>query len=361
MFQQLSNLFLVNVLFLSLTNIIHSKPISMVITSPLTDLRASAHQAPTGIKGPALSRDIKGEGLGQISQLLFGEKIFAEHSLEFPGWIEATSLEQKDAEGNPMKGYIQKSHATEVQDFFQHNLVVTSQNARILLASGNKKITTSPLPFGTKLPGKHISERNYWLIMFSNDLQGLVSKDDAQELSSIKTNSEQEIRNSIVEIAKKFIDTPYVWGGNSMQQSHLKHKITGIDCSNLLRLTFSMHDMEIPRNSRSQEIVAKKIATGDLLQPGDAIFFTGTKNKQMCHVALYAGDDHIIEASGLLKSNGKIHSNASLYPAKDRKKLCVRIVSLKEYLGKTAQELKNGTQVTHGIRKGATMYLGTFF
>lgn len=354
---------IINIFLASFPYILLGKQISMIITAPVTNLRACPNPAPENIKGPALSLDMKGKGLGQVSQLLFGEKILAEPFSEYPGWLEVDALEQRDHEGNPMKGYINKNHALEVPDFKSYNIVVTSKKAKCILFHQHlKKPVAYSIPFGTKLPGTHVPEKQYWVISFSNTLQGIISEEHVATMPSLNADSEDAVRKSIVQTAHSFVDTPYVWGGNSMHHPHFTKSITGIDCSNLIRQLYSMHQIDIPRNSRSQELRAKKIASGKQLKAGDAIFFTGTKNKQMCHVALYLGDDNLIEASGLLKNKaGKTSSTTTHYSPEEQKKLCVRVITAKEYLGKSIEELKNGMQIPTGIRKGATLYLGTFF
>lgn len=332
--------------------------IPMIITASLADFRASPHAIPLGLKGPALSQDIKGQGEGQISQLLFGETVFAEQVPGFPEWLKVTTLEQRDHDKNPMIGYIQKNTATKVPKFSPYNLIVVRDNATIQLMSIDKTAIIA-LPFGAKLSGKYRREDNCWIINFSPTLQGIVEPHDVEEQNNLSTKTEKELRESIINTAKKFLKTPYVWGGRSMKQATLNNVLTGIDCSNLLSLVFSMHSMEIPRNSRSQQLAAKKIATGSSLEPGDALFFTSNNSKQMCHVALYIGDNKIIEATAHLFV--KNFSSASLYPEDRRKDLGVRIISLKEYLGLDVEELVNGMQITHGTRKGATLYLGSFF
>ncbi len=336
-----------------------SSPTPMIINVPVADLRASPHQVPTGLTGPALSKDMQGAGLGQISQLLFGEKILAESSLNNPAWLNVIAIEQNDHENNPLRGYIKKTQAMSVPHFLDHNLVITDQSATIDIKLPDHTFKRMPLPFGAKLPGNFLADNNTWHIFFSSKLKGTIKQDIAQETKNFSEKSEFELRKSIVNTAKEFIGTPYVWGGKSMQHENLQDRCIGIDCSNLIQLIFSMHGIEVPRNSRSQQKTAKKIATGKELKPGDIIFFTGTKNDQVSHVMLYAGDNMIIEATGAI--DGKNITQARTLPSHLKKHLTVRMISLKKYLGLTKKNLIDSMKLPYGIRTGTTLYMGSFF
>ncbi len=86
-----------------------------------------------------------------------------------------------------------------------------------------------------------------------------------------------------VEMAKKFVGTPYLWGGTSN---------FGFDCSGLTQrmMRFSL-SYEIPRNSNQQRDLSKTIKSFDDAKKGDLIFFKG-------HVAFYIGNYKIVHANG---------------------------------------------------------------
>lgn len=92
----------------------------------------------------------------------------------------------------------------------------------------------------------------------------------------------------VVAMAKKFIGTPYVWGGS---------KPGGFDCSGLLQYVWGQHGVTIPRTTYDQFKAGQKVAPGQL-QPGDAVFFSGSdaKNGLPGHVGMYIGNGKFIEA-----------------------------------------------------------------
>ncbi len=89
-----------------------------------------------------------------------------------------------------------------------------------------------------------------------------------------------------VDIAKKFIETPYLWGGSSCM---------GIDCSGLVQTAFSAVGKNVPRDSdMQQEFLGTKISDEfnlDILKRGDLIFWKG-------HVGIMIDNNNIIHANG---------------------------------------------------------------
>ena len=95
-----------------------------------------------------------------------------------------------------------------------------------------------------------------------------------------------------VQLAKDYLGTPYVWGGDSTK---------GFDCSGLLQYVWAKQGVPIPRTTYDQFKQGQKISTGSL-RPGDAVFFKGSDSKVVDgqllpgHVGMYIGDGQIIQA-----------------------------------------------------------------
>lgn len=85
---------------------------------------------------------------------------------------------------------------------------------------------------------------------------------------------------------KDFIGTAYKKGGNG---------VTNIDCSDLVKKVFASLGVEMPRVSRSQFDVGKKIDISNLI-PGDLVFFKIRKNA-ISHVGIYLGENKFVHAS----------------------------------------------------------------
>jgi len=86
-----------------------------------------------------------------------------------------------------------------------------------------------------------------------------------------------------VAIAKKYLGTPYVWGGTTPK---------GFDCSGFVRYCYAQIGISIPRTSRAQYKFGQFIPANrtDLLAPGDLVFFAyGGNPTQVHHVGMYVG------------------------------------------------------------------------
>lgn len=92
----------------------------------------------------------------------------------------------------------------------------------------------------------------------------------------------------VVQQARQFLGTPYVWGGESTK---------GVDCSGLLQFIWGKAGVAIPRTTYDQFTAGQPVAAGQL-RPGDAVFFRGSDPRGGLpgHVGIYIGGGKIIEA-----------------------------------------------------------------
>lgn len=85
-----------------------------------------------------------------------------------------------------------------------------------------------------------------------------------------------------VEMAKKFLNTPYLWGGRDSM---------GIDCSGLIQNIMQINCIGFPRDTDMQEtFVIKTLKSQKSLRSGDLVFWKG-------HVALMINNKNIIHAN----------------------------------------------------------------
>jgi cell wall-associated NlpC family hydrolase len=85
-----------------------------------------------------------------------------------------------------------------------------------------------------------------------------------------------------VEIALRFIETPYLWGGRSG---------LGIDCSGLVQLALSMTGRSAPRDTDMQAAGLGRPIEREELKRGDFVFWKG-------HVAIMEDPETIVHANG---------------------------------------------------------------
>jgi len=89
----------------------------------------------------------------------------------------------------------------------------------------------------------------------------------------------------VVNLAKRYLGTPYVWGGS---------RPGGFDCSGLLQYVWGQRGVHIPRTSEQQWKFGRKVSPGKL-RPGDAVFFE-MRSDGPGHVGMYIGNGKFIEA-----------------------------------------------------------------
>jgi len=113
-------------------------------------------------------------------------------------------------------------------------------------------------------------------------------------------NKEGIASTDLVEEARRWLGTPYRYGGKSR---------SGTDCSGfVMEVYLKATAIKLPRTTYQQREYCDNIKKGDL-KPGDLVFFSSGKGKgKVSHVGMYVGAGQIIHASS---SRGVILSKLS--------------------------------------------------
>lgn len=109
--------------------------------------------------------------------------------------------------------------------------------------------------------------------------------------------------NAIIQAGEKWLGTPYSWGGGSLtgptEGFAQGAGIIGFDCSSLVQnmvYNGTNKSVLLPRTAQPQyEATKGNPVAWDALQPGDLLFF-GSSAGTIHHVAMYIGNNKIIEA-----------------------------------------------------------------
>ncbi|CAM3315102.1 C40 family peptidase [Occultella aeris] len=90
--------------------------------------------------------------------------------------------------------------------------------------------------------------------------------------------------DDLVAAARKYLGTPYVWGGESLAEG-------GLDCSGLVQLAMKDLGVEVPRTARQQMTIGTEVASLAQARPGDLIVTRGGG-----HVMIYLGDNQVLHS-----------------------------------------------------------------
>jgi cell wall-associated NlpC family hydrolase len=88
--------------------------------------------------------------------------------------------------------------------------------------------------------------------------------------------------HAIVRYARRFVGTPYRWGGSSPRG--------GFDCSGFVRFVYGHFGISLPHSSFGDLWRGRRVARPNL-RPGDLVFFDGNN-----HVGIYIGGNRMIHA-----------------------------------------------------------------
>ena len=111
----------------------------------------------------------------------------------------------------------------------------------------------------------------------------LVSRANKSKSSKSKSNQ------NLVDAAQNYLGTPYVYGGESMDEG-------GMDCSGFVYNALNDAGYKVGRTTAQGYRAQGKVVKKSEMQPGDLIFF-GTGN-DASHIGIYIGNGQMIHSAG---------------------------------------------------------------
>ncbi len=129
---------------------------------------------------------------------------------------------------------------------------------------------------------------------------GWIRKSGATEWNVWLDANKELSAERLIATAKRFLGTPYVWGGTSAK---------GVDCSGLTSLSFYLNGFDILRDVSllQGEGVEVDLTQGrSALKPGDLLIFGAKRangSTYYRHVAIYLGDDRFIHSAISVRIN----------------------------------------------------------
>lgn len=204
------------------------------------------------------------------SQLLFGE---AALQLEDgpKGWIRVRN------QFDQYEGWAATNQVTFIEEelYLEPTEEYTSERSATATVSGHPM----QLPMGCFLKGMRHGEMKWGKVHTA--YKGDPLRPDSNEITEKK----------IKDLAFKYLNTPYLWGGRSPY---------GIDCSGFVQSVFRLLGKALPRDA-GQQAACGDLFSGDTpLRCGDMAFFHNEQQK-ITHVGLILSHFEIIHASGKVR------------------------------------------------------------
>jgi len=108
---------------------------------------------------------------------------------------------------------------------------------------------------------------------------------------SIDTSNDFSRHDILINMAKKYLHAPYLWGGRSP---------LGIDCSGLVQVLFKMIGIKMPRDAKDQVEIGTQVDFVTEVLSGDLAYFYNSEGK-IHHVGLMLEQGRILHASGKVR------------------------------------------------------------
>ncbi|USN50628.1 MAG: C40 family peptidase [Myxococcales bacterium] len=228
----------------------------------------------------------------QISQMLFGSEFSFQFQTNsaFGFWIK----------GNNFIGFVkEKPNFIFIdEDLIGRDRACVSVKLADIYRVGGDQV--QQIPMGAVFHVDNYQDTDGYLQIVGTNF--IISSDDVVFVKDAKKRNAKEKCRIMLSQARKLLELPFQWGGNSALEG------SGFDCSGLIYAAVMVADCdranEIGRSvgcwyNKTQQFDPHK----ENLVPGDLILFSTVSKHGIipCHVAIYSGEDNFIESSPVEK------------------------------------------------------------
>lgn len=109
----------------------------------------------------------------------------------------------------------------------------------------------------------------------------------ASRSGSERSDRSGDLRQQVVNYAKKYLGVKYVWGGTSPN---------GFDCSGLVQYVYRQFGIKLNRVAADQARQGTKVTRAQL-KAGDLVFFNTSSGSSIDHVGIYIGNNQFLHAA----------------------------------------------------------------
>ncbi len=207
-----------------------------------------------------------------VSQLLFGEHYTVLEKSKNRTWLKINN------HFDGYEGWISSNqHSGISMDYFEQ---VNNSDYKITLDVTSNilfKKNRMPILLGSILP------------IATNELFKM--EEQLAYNGNAKSLSQRYQVEQIMEIARKYLDAPYLWGGKSP---------FGIDCSGFTQIVFKIGGYKLKRDASQQINQGWVIDKLSAANPGDLVFFENAISGS-AHVGIVMEEQQVIHASGKVR------------------------------------------------------------
>ncbi|MEE4197941.1 MAG: C40 family peptidase [Bacteroidales bacterium] len=206
----------------------------------------------------------------QGTQILFGEtfEIIEEHRKwvkvkltldQYEGWVDQKMITPLSADSfdeiNLSSSFITKQYPEKIIDLRSKEIIL--------------------LPPGCTLPNFNPTDYKFYI----------------QHHHYQKQNNTRQQNLNIIDLAKIFLNAPYLWGGKNP---------LGIDCSGFVQVIFKILGVKVARDTNMQVTQGQTINFIGEITAGDLAFFDDEEGN-IIHVGIILNQEEIIHASGKVR------------------------------------------------------------